>query len=615
MSLQVWLPLNGDLHNQGLHKYPITIFRGTETYNNQGKIGKCFYSNGVNTIKILDIIPDFQTYISYSLCAWFYIETNNTAHSGSAIISAGDWNSQVLNLSLSDWSTDHYTRLRVSGTNWRNGYNYNFNKNTWYHVVVCSDSNKTYAYVNGNLIGNTIAGFLPSSISGHDLCIGGATYYGGMQFFGKINDVRVYNHCLSAKEVEEISKGLVLHYQLNDQFLESTTNLITTEDGLSNTCYNGAVSKYNYGTNTDMYKTTGIFQGKYCTKVYMGTPGKDAYPYVYFDPFNTTGKNIQTLSFDYFPTTQTTLIPYSYNGTYNFSYTTDTSSSSETNINQIVIPVKTNQWNHITITAQKYDTTNTSRGNGYIRIGSAKHTSTTTDYWLFANVQVENKDHATGYAGVGGARTSSIIYDSSGYNNNGTIIGLLETTTPSPRYNYSTYFKGSSTAIKYLNFNLGNIWSASIWFKSPSSATQTWSSLFAINNNSGDTDLKMNIYYQQTSMVMQYSANGQYTTAVTASKDIWHQAVEVFDGTTLFCYLDGELKTTKAITNAEFKRSNLFIGGRSTAADGSTFGNIFNGYLSDFRIYATALTETQVKELYRTSININGDNVLPRDLE
>ena len=216
MSLQVWLPLTGNLKNKGATDYNLSMFRGSEVYNDSGKIGKCFHSNGVNTIKILNIIPDFYNYTGYSLCAWFYIEAQNTSHSGSAIISAGNWNNQVLNLALSDWSTDHYTNLRVSGPSWSRAYQYTFNKNTWYHVVVSSDGNKTRAYVNGALIGDAVSGFLPTSIQGDDICIGGATYYGGMQFFGRINDVRIYDHSLSLAEIKELSKGLVVHYKLDD---------------------------------------------------------------------------------------------------------------------------------------------------------------------------------------------------------------------------------------------------------------------------------------------------------------------------------------------------------------------------------------------------------------
>jgi len=132
-----------------------------------------------------------------------------------------------------------------------------------------------------------------------------------------------------------------LHYKLDDIYAETTTNLYSGT--FSNTCFNGATSKYNYGTTTDMYKTTDIFQGKESVKVYMGTAGLDAYPYVYFDAFNTKGTEIHTISFDYFPTSQTTLIPYSYNSTYNISYTTDNGAhDSQTNVSQIIIPVITN---------------------------------------------------------------------------------------------------------------------------------------------------------------------------------------------------------------------------------------------------------------------------------
>ncbi len=630
MSLQVWLPLNGNLHNQGLSNYNISMLRGSAIFDNNGKIGKCFHANGVNTIKIENIIPDFYNYSGYSLCVWFYIESQNTSHSGSGIISAGNWNNQILNLALSDWSTDHYTRLQVSGTSWNKIYNYTFNKNTWYHVVVSSDGNKTYAYVNGVLIGNTVAGFLPTSIEGNNIAIGGATYYSGMQFFGKINDVRIYDHALSAKEVEEIAKGLILHYKLDDTYSESTTNLITTVDGLSNTCYNGAINKYYYGTNTDMYKTTGTFQGKFCTKVYMGTAGNSAYPYVYFDPFNAKGTEIQTLSFDYYPTIQDTLIPYSHNGSYNFSYTSNGIPGSATNASQIIIPVNVGQWNHITITAQKYDTTNTSRGIGYVRIGSAAHTSTTTDYWLFANVQVEAKDHATGYAGVGGSRVATIIYDSSGYGNNGTIIGSLETVNDSSRYSCATKFNGSS-AIKVNDNN----WMAqgasdltvNIWAYMDNWSNWNGNRLYSCTEGGG-FNIENTIANSLTFPVCVYtntahSATGYIPTesrVAILKTDLtpgWHMFTYIYTEIECKCYLDGVLYQTKLYTSYgvyfNMNGSRLFLGCEANGVNAS--GPYFIGNESDFRIYYTALTSKQIKELYNTSMSIdNNGNIHTREL-
>ena len=35
-------------------------------------------------------------------------------------------------------------------------------------------------------------------------------------YSAKYNDIRIYDHALSAKEVKEISKGLMLHYNFED---------------------------------------------------------------------------------------------------------------------------------------------------------------------------------------------------------------------------------------------------------------------------------------------------------------------------------------------------------------------------------------------------------------
>ena len=92
---------------------------------------------------------------------------------------------------------------------------------------------------------------MPTTIEGNNIAIGGATYYGGMQFFGKINDVRIYDHCLSNKEIKEIAKGLMLHYKL-DNVIE---NNVYDCSGYSN---NGTiVGTLSVNNNTSHYSKMG----------------------------------------------------------------------------------------------------------------------------------------------------------------------------------------------------------------------------------------------------------------------------------------------------------------------------------------------------------------------
>ena len=566
MSLAVWLPLNGSLAQQGLKQYTLSMHRGSEVYHDSGKIGKAFYANGVNTIQIQNIIPDFYDYSAYSICAWFYIEARNTVHNGSAIISAGNWNQQVINLAVSDYSNGVYTNLRVSGTSWSKIYAYTFELNKWYHVVVGSNSTSTFAYVNGTLIGTSQPSFLPTSIEGNNIDIGGATYYGGMQFFGRINDVRIYDHALSAKEVKEIAKGLILHYKLDDPYVEGTTNLCQSlVAGGRTTVTNGTVS--NTGANQDTYwyikpKEALVGGATYTVSCYLTGFTLDT-TYIGWG----VGAQSGTKCAGYW---------YTRNGYNTFTFTMPTELDGSTA-------------NFI------FD------DNG----------GTRTEIFTISRVQLEKKDHVTPYAPYDTTRTPTTVYDHSGYKYNGTILNTLSANTSSPRYSVSTKFPTNTSkvqcpAIKCSNF--GNSFTFSWWqYLTTVSSVMPW--------GFGDGN-RVNPYHSGTLLwnTGDGSANpfkdGSTTINPTELKDGWHHLAITGDGTENRVYIDGVYRG-KATTYKALTGTTIYLSGWASA---STY-SIMNGSLSDFRLYATVLSADDILELYHTSGVIDkAGNVYAREV-
>ena len=81
-------------------------------------------------------------------------------------------------------------------------------------------------------------------------------------FNGDINDLRIYNHALSAKEIYELSLAKVLHYDFDNPFVEESDNLVSIRDittsGLTVNLTNGAL------TPEGQFRiTTGEYKGTY----------------------------------------------------------------------------------------------------------------------------------------------------------------------------------------------------------------------------------------------------------------------------------------------------------------------------------------------------------------
>ena len=206
MSLQVWLPLNGNLENKGLSNIAIT--NNGATIDDNGKIGKCYSFGNNKTIKTTIDIPASPI----SASCWIYL--NSFHGSYNYIISLNDtggYSDQCLALTL-----ESATKL-VFAIGGNSGCIYNSPTSfvgKWTHLAITHDGSIIRGYVNGvEVVSKTSS----SSKTRNNLTIGcrnGSTaYYTDC----KINDVRIYDHCLSTKEVKEISKTIVLHYPFNEE--------------------------------------------------------------------------------------------------------------------------------------------------------------------------------------------------------------------------------------------------------------------------------------------------------------------------------------------------------------------------------------------------------------
>ena len=243
MALRLWLPLIGDLDNKGISNVTVTNYGAT--VSNFGKIGKCYSFDGTDDYFQLTNI-DLKGLPELSIACWIY-PNDSTNH-------------------LLVFRSGSYHELSISGTgfNWRDTNNtsslrtYTFTAlpaNTWTHLVCIYNRGEVFVYQNGVLnLHNASRKNSSSTLRNNwsEYRIGRIQSSSGNVYFnGKLNDFRIYDHCLSAKEVKEISKGLAVHFKL-DSASQRTDNLVWDSSGYSHNG-TGTRNKMSYSTSTPRY--------------------------------------------------------------------------------------------------------------------------------------------------------------------------------------------------------------------------------------------------------------------------------------------------------------------------------------------------------------------------
>lgn len=586
MSLQVWLPLNGNLNNQGLGD--ITATSGSPVYKN-GKVT----SNSLNlNQRIYFTCPQLANLQTFSVCFWGMTEDSSTITTNwQDLIGFNDVSSSGTTGTFR-WESYYSATNNLNGIHWHdNGTNalvsgsvhHNTSRNEWCHccVVFDAENEKIYSYSNGELIATH------THLKGH-FNTSGQFYLGETNNIeGRIQDVRFYDHALSPKEVKEISKGLVLHYRLSGI---GNDNLLTNS---------ATFSGYSIGGTLD---TTETYYGCNSVKTNKAWWG----PYINLKDIIT--KNNLSVGDT---VTYSIMAKTNFNGTCNFTLFRAASSG----ICSFSKSFIANEWQKLSVTFSITDyaltsmtarlecnTPNTGSPNYYLNTGE-------NNYMWFAQPKLELSSTATPwcpnssdilYSTLG--YNDNIEYDCSGYSNNGTKSGTIICDSDSPRYTTSYKFGSTSTKIKlptmtYSNF--GNSYTFSWWQKNTSSGNMPWG--FSDGN-------RLNLYH--TTNLCWNTGNGSNNpfkdsngNALPQSKlcdSTWHHCAIVGNGSSTLLYIDG-INAGTATTYKSLTGTQIYISGWDS---GTSY--TFNGSnLVDFRIYSTALSATDIKELYNTSFIVD----------
>ena len=577
MSLKIWLPLNGNIENQGLAD--VTITNNGATVDNNGKIGKCYSFNG-GTITA----PAPKITNKITVAAWIKAPDNNSGWRRvcgmqSAAIS---WQSASALLMLN--GTNLYFSISNGSTCTSGGCAFNISDSSnWFHACGTYDGTTARLYVNGVLKKECA---IATTIENTPIWLGGTS--AGERFTGKLNDFRIYDHCLSSKEVKEIAKGLVLHYPLNDAYVQSTTNL-NKSIGTNWT---------NWGTNTIT---------------------KDSF----ISPEGTQGSHVNCSSY-----------------TSGGIYVSHSSFSVKPNTTYVIsAKMKLTGYTHSNLFYwREYDSSNTKLsesgkwsstrfieyGHGYkLYYGTVTTASTAStvslhsffygigEHWIY-DIQVEEGSYPTPFVGYNASRTATTVYDCSGYQNNGTITGALSCSADSPRY--KTCVQTSSSGKIQKDIILPSAithYTISVWCKitDPNAAANLWT-----KHSNGSKGI---IQGPDGGWVYSYNGVGLVTRTsfLTTSGTItqtypgfgqnckdgnWHMYTIIGNGNINTCYLDGVMTGRRTLSN--FVSYN--INGQLN------IGFTEECLMSDYRVYATALSEEDIKELYNTSAYVLDNGTL-----
>ena len=555
MALQVWLPLTKDLRQQGLSN--VTVTNNGATYSSTGgKLGGCYSFDGTN-----DRIWTTGLNISgnaISICCWF--KRDNSYTNEGYIISLNN-GAGYADCEIGLDSTSSNIIGVAGGVN----VTYECTHGEWYHAAVTYDKQNIKVYLNGSLLGTTTN---TSSLTKPHFTIGARANGGNggsgiaYPFKGQIQDVRLYDHCLSPMEVKQLSQGLILHYPLNNKG-----------------CGNDNLFNANNWEQTD----TTVIEPITCGSMYVG----------------------QT---SYLENKNQYLLP-SGHGELIFSCDCETISINGASANVRIYSNSSTSYQILLkeVGFKQRVILNVPTAATKLYFGSWGYSGRVK----LTNMKLEKGTEVTPYCpNVADESYNNIEYDCSGFCNNGTQMTTTIThTLDSAKYISSTHFNGTYDGIIIENFVLNDIINSAVtyafWIK-PESESGARSVYFGSYNTGPSWSIE-----KTTGNVMRSYWNGspdETCSGATITDGVWqHICLTKNDTNDIKIYINGVQKWASTATHSNLNFPTTYRIGRDTR---SNDGTPYKGLMSDFRIYATALSASDVKSLYQNCATIDPDGTI-----
>lgn len=533
-----------------------SITNNGATVDNNGKIGKCYSFNG-GTITA----PAPKITNKITVAAWIKAPDNNSGWRRvcgmqSAAIS---WQSASALLMLN--GTNLYFSISNGSTCTSGGCVFNIgDSSNWFHACGTYDGTTARLYVNGILKKECA---IATTIENTPIWLGGTS--AGERFTGKLNDFRLYDECLSVDQIKEISRGMVLHYKMcgnvqtpNNCYAYPTFDISATNGGWGHWTASGGSGSFSQNTDKNFIFRSGQ---TYSHKVVCDSSA--TYDYLcYQEPAFSGGYR-----------SMCAIIKAS-DGvkiTENICYPTWNSRNGG---------VENNKWTSVNKLRDgfylckcegiKQDGSNDLVGI-YVKPGKTIYIS---ECYL-ENYYERCSDFWT---------RTDIEYDGSGFKNHGTVSGNVTLSADSPRYTGSYKFIPNAmiSTPGIVNFDKCTY---SVWCKDPN---MSYKIVFC------DGTSKV-AFGESSGFLCSCGSNSQnkFTKNNWKNSD-WNHVVVVRDGSTYKMYINGEAETQYGAADYwNHSASTITVGGREENAA------MWNGNISDFRIYATALDATDVAELYK----------------